>query len=442
MIKPDFKNKKVLILGLGLLGRGLKDTIYFIKHGAKVTVTDLKTAKQLAPTLKKLKKYPQIKYVLGKHRYQDIDRADLIIRNADVPDNSPFLQYAFEKNKTVEMDEALFARYCPCPIIGITGTRGKTTTSTLIAEILQLTGKRIYLAGNIMNQATLPLLDKITANDLVVLELSSWQLQGFGWNKISPQIAVFTNFYPDHLNRYKSMTAYFNDKTKIFKYQKPTDHLILNKNQKIIRDLSKKAKSQISFFTPTDIPKNWKFKILGSHNMENIAAAMQVGKIFGLSLAKMKKTVEKFPGVEHRLQYITTIKQVDFINDTTSTTPVATIKAIDAIQKPIIIIAGGASKKIDLTPLADKLTTDKKLKAIILLEGSATDELESKIIKAGGNHKIFGRFIDFREAILAAQTIARKNQVILLSPGCASFGMFKNEFDRGNRFIKIVKNLA
>lgn len=436
---PNYKNKKILILGLGLLGRGVQDAIFFAKQGAKVTVTDLKTAEQLKTSVNRLKKFKNVKFVLGKHREQDILKADLIIRNAGVPFRSKYLQLALKNKIPVEMDESLFAKYCPCPIIGITGTRGKTTTTTIIAELLKETGQKVHLAGNILGKATLPLINKVKTTDLVVLELSSWQLQGFGWNKMSPQISIFTNLYPDHLNTYKNMTEYFNDKKKIFKYQTTDNFIFLNKDQKLIKDLKKETKSNALFFTKKDLPKNWNFKMPGEHNLENMAAALAVGKLFRIPLTKIKKVLTQFPGVEDRLEFIKTIKGVDFINDTTSTTPIAGIKALNSIKKPIILLAGGATKKLDLTPFAQELV--KKVKAVILLEGTATEDLEKLIKKYKGEKLIAGRFDNFKKAVLKAYELANKNETVLLSPGCASFGMFTNEFDRGDQFKKIVKKL-
>ena len=170
---PNYKNKKILILGLGLLGRGLKDAIFFAERDAKVTVTDLKTEEQLETSVEKLKKYPNIKFALGGHKKEDILDADLIIRNAGVPIDSKWLKLARKHKKKIDMDESLFAEYCPCPIIGITGTRGKSTTTTLIGQILKdvwaTKSRKVYISGTLQGEATLPLIDKVTKNDLVVL---------------------------------------------------------------------------------------------------------------------------------------------------------------------------------------------------------------------------------------------------------------------------------
>ncbi|HCC23523.1 TPA: UDP-N-acetylmuramoyl-L-alanine--D-glutamate ligase [Candidatus Falkowbacteria bacterium] len=437
---PSYKNKKVLILGLGLLGRGIKDTIFFAKQGAKVIVTDLKTKKQLEPALKLLSPYKNITFVLGRHRFEDIDRADLIIRNADVPFNSKFLQYALKQGKNVDMDESLFAEYCPCPIIGVTGTRGKTTTTILIAELLKSTGRRVHLAGNIQGEATLPLITKVKSSDLVVLELSSWQLQGFGWKKISPHVAVFTNIYPDHLNRYKNMTEYINDKKHIYKHQTTDDFLIINRSNPTTKKLIKEANSRVITFSQSDFPPSYKTKLPGAHNKENIAAAIQVAKLFGVKAAAIKQVIASFPGVAHRLEFVKTINGIDFYNDTTSTTPIAGQKALASFTKPIYLIAGGATKKLDLTDFGRSIA--KKAKLVALLDGTATDALESAITKYQKTPKIVGRFDNLETAVKTLYAAAKPGSIILLSPGCASFGLFANEFDRGDQFKRIVKKLS
>lgn len=439
---PNFKNKKVLILGLGVLGRGVKDAIFFAEAGARVTVTDLKTENELKESMEKLKKY-NIKYTLGRHDNQDILNADLIIRNAGVPPNSPFIKLAKKHKIPVEMDESLFAEYCPCPIIGITGTRGKSTTTALIGKMLEHlyrgTKKKIYVAGNIQGGATLPLIKKVKKDDLVVLELSSWQLQGFGDKKISPHIAIFTNIYPDHLNYYKSMPEYIKDKKYIFLFQSVSDWCVINRDNQYTKAMERQIRSKKIWFSAKDVPETWKIKLPGEHNRENIAAALVLGRALGFSDEQMKSPLINFTGLEHRLELVKIINNVHFLNDSTSTTPIAGAKALQSTKEPIILLAGGASKNLKLKIFAKEIV--KRVKAVFLLEGSATDELESEIKKLGGERLIAGRINNFSEAMNQAWAISLPGDTILLSPGCASFGLFKNEFDRGDQFKKIVNSL-
>lgn len=427
-------------MGLGLQGRGLGDARFFSQIGAKVTVTDLKSKEDLKESLKELKKLP-IKFVLGKHRARDFKNCDLVLRNAAVPRNSKYLKLAEANGAKIFMDEALFALYAPVEIIGITGTRGKTTTATLIYQILKKAGKRVFLAGNILGRATLPFLSKVKKGDLLVLELSSWQLQGFAQIKKSPHISLITSIFPDHLNRYRSMQEYINDKKNIFRFQTRGDYLLLNREQKEIRDLKKEVKnSQIIWFSANDLPKDWRLKMMGRHNRLNAAAARKIARILAVKNVFIKKVISSFPGVEYRLQKVAQIKGVTFINDTASTTPEALIAALKSIKAPIILIAGGASKNLAVEKMAQEAVG--RAQKIILLEGSGTQEFAKLIERYGGKDKVQGRFKNLEQAVLTAFGKASKGEVVLFSPGFASFGMFVNEFDRGEQYNKLIEEIA
>ncbi len=434
-------------MGLGLLGRGIGIVKYLASKGAKLTVTDLKSKLVLKSSVAEVKKflknkkgtYP-VKFILGKHRLDDFRKADMVFKAAGVPLDSIYIAEAKKNGVPVFMDDALFAREAPCKIIGITGTRGKTTTSTLIAEIAKATGKKVFLAGNIKGTATLPLLDKVKKDDIVVLELSSWQLQGWRDLKISPHISVVTNIYPDHQNYYKnSMAKYVHDKEEIFANQKKNDFLILNKNCSWCKNFSKKAKGKVIWFSVNDVSGMWSPKILGEHNLENIVAAVAVGKLLDLSISKIKKVVESFRGVPGRLEFIKNIRGVKYYNDTTATMPEATIAALRAIGgNKIILICGGADKNLDFKDMAPVIK--KHAKALVLLNGTATPKLQKELQASG--YKLQINIVDsMKEAVKAARQLARRGDVVLLSPAAASFGMFKNEFDRGDQFLKEVEKI-
>jgi UDP-N-acetylmuramoylalanine--D-glutamate ligase len=433
----DFKDKHILIMGLGVLGRGIADTRFFSEMGCSVTVTDLKTEQELADSLHQLKEFPLIRYVLGKHDEQDFKRADVVIKNAGVHRNSPYLRIAQEHGAEIYMDEALFALYSPSTLVGITGTRGKTTTTTLIGKFLEAGNIPILMGGNLQGKATLPLLKDATENHIVILELSSWQLQGFGDIQRSPHIAVYTNLYPDHLNYYNSMESYDADKRLIYLFQKPTDYLLVNKSQPKASEWAAEAPSQVIFFDSYDVPDDANIQLLGEHNRENIAAALGVAALFNISQEQCLHVLECFEGVEHRMETVSIVNGIQFINDTTATTPIAAIKAIRSLKQPIHLIAGGSDKKLDLTPFVTEILTNPYVKSIYLLTGTGTDIMEA-IMKTQENEKIYRRFQSLKDACEAAYKNAQNNEVILLSPGCASFGLFVNEFDRGNQFKHIV----
>ncbi len=436
--KQSYQGKRVLVMGLGLLGGGVGVTRFFCEIGAKVTVTDLKSAKELAPSLGKLKDLP-VRLALAGHQKKDFQEADLIIRNPAVALDSPFLEISRRARVKISMETALFAKFCSAPMIGVTGTRGKTTTATLIYELLRGSGREAILGGNVQGVASLALLKKLRQNSLVVLELSSWELQGFQDEKISPKIAVMTNIYPDHLNRYVSLADYIEDKKIIFKYQKKNDFLVLNQENEATKKMAVEAKSQVVWFQPADLPENWSLRLVGKHNRSNASAAYQVGKILGLYPQWMAAVFETFSGVAYRLETVAEINAVKYVNDTASTIPEATIAALDSFRRPIILIAGGADKKLDFTQLGQAIAA--KTKAVVLLAGTATGKLEEAIKKAGGEGKLMATLDNFKKAVLAAKAAAQSGEVVLLSPGCASFGMFVNEYDRGEQFNQLVEEI-
>ncbi|MEJ2715558.1 MAG: UDP-N-acetylmuramoyl-L-alanine--D-glutamate ligase [Deltaproteobacteria bacterium] len=441
MLNPRalFEGKKVTLMGLGLLGRGLGDTLFLIRCGARVTVTDLKNADELGPSVDRLRGLP-CTLKLGGHDPTDFINADMILRNADVPRSSPFLKIAADHGIAVEMDESLFCKIFPGKVVGITGTRGKTTSTVLVHRILSLARSGVFLAGNIMGLAALPLLEKIREDDTVVLELSSWQLQGFHDSRLSPNISLFTNLYPDHLNRYASMQDYLEDKKAIYRYQHGGDFCIFNGDQIETARLAEEAPAGKGFFQTADIPAEWKIKLPGAHNRENVAAAIRLTREMGIEENVIRSAVESFTGVEHRLQWLGERGGIAFVNDATSTTPDAGRAALKSFEgRRVLLIAGGSDKNLDLRPFARSAAA--RCGKIALLEGNATDTLHQEIAAHGGAGKIAGRFDDLKRAVDKLMAEAAPGDVILLSPGCASFGMFRNEYHRGETFISIVEEI-
>ncbi len=442
--KTFFKGKRITMLGLGLLGRGVNVAKFLTEFGAELTITDLKTAEVLAPSLKQFSKFKNIRYVLGGHKLEDFRTADMVIKSAGVPLDSLYIKEARKNNIPIEMDASLFAKFTPATIVGVTGTRGKSTVTHLIEHILSTAyPKHIFVGGNVRGMATLPLLKKAKVGDIVVLELDSWQLQGFGDAKISPHIAVFTNFLPDHLNYYKgNMNKYFADKANIFKFQKEDEVLIVG--EQLTREgLSFTGKDSPSRIVARKsiVPKTWKIKIPGEHNRANIACAILACRELDVSEEAIKKGVESFVGVPGRLEYLRAVKGVKYYNDTTATTPDGNRAAILTLsekgKKNIVLIAGGNDKNLDYTDMA-KLV-HKTVKGLVLIEGTATEKLIALIPKKTSYPVHFVN--NMKDAVSVANSFARRGDTILLSPGATSFGIFKNEFDRGDQFVKLVKNL-
>jgi len=444
--KQQFNGKKITVMGLGLLGRGLGYTKFLAECGADLIVTDLKTKEQLATSIKELEKFSSIKFVLGEHRLEDFRNRDMIIKSAGVPLDSIYITEARKNRIPIEMDVSLFIKLAPeVMLIGVTGTRGKSMTTALIYEILKqnekFLGKNVFLGGNVRGVATLPLLKEVKAGDILVCELDSWQLQGFGEAGISPHISVFTSFMPDHMNYYKNdMKAYFSDKANIFKYQKRGDVLIIRPDMKKL--VSKDIKSKLVVVNANDV-RDYEFIVPGEYQKENLACAVAVAQELGVSEEATKKAIKDFKGLEGRLQYIKTIKGVKIYNDNNATTPEATIVGIEALvspkldlgEKKIVLICGGADKGLKLDNFVE--VVNKYCKAVVLIPGTGTDKLISS-----GKVLVTSKYAkSLEDAINEAIKQSEKGDVVLFSPAFASFGMFNNEYERNDLFMKIIKEL-
>ncbi len=467
--KQQFGSKKITVMGLGLLGRGIGYTKFLAECGADLIVTDLKTKEQLAASLKVLSKFKNIKYMLGEHRLEDFKGRDMIMKAAGVPLDSIYIKEAKKNGIPVEMDVSLFAKTAPeVMVIGVTGTRGKSMTTTLIYEILKANEKflkrSVYVGGNLRGVATLPLLKKVRGrasmdtarhdsaeSDILVCELDSWQLQGFGEAKLSPSISVFTTFMPDHMNYYKDdMEKYFGDKANIFKYQKKDDTLvILPDMKKFIKKEDVKGKLIITDRKEVDA---WKFNVKGDHHRNNLACAVKVAEVLGIPEAKIKKVVSKFKGLEGRLEFLKSYKGIKIYNDNNATTPEATIAGIEALisgsrtsrnlvksdftrYKKIILICGGADKGLNLDNFVK--VVNENCKSVVMIPGTGTERLITNYQLQITNE--VGR--DLKDIVKSALAQAKKGDIILFSPAFASFGMFNNEYERNDLFIKIIKGL-
>ncbi len=427
-IKQEYKNKRILVVGLGIQGSGVGVAKFFAELGSHVTVTDLKNEEQLSESIEKLKTF-NIDYVLARHDLNDFVNADIIFKNPAVRWDTTEIQAALDKNIPVEMEASFFASYCPAKIIGITGTRGKSTTSQMIYEMMKTLKYNVFLAGNVRNTSTIELLKTVTQDDWVVLELSSWQLSGFHRRKISPHISVFTNFYPDHLNYYSSMEDYYYDKAAIYMYQKPGDWLIANES---LEERLKDLKTHPMFFDEKTFPRE--LQIPGVHNTLNAGAALQVARILEIEDHIAIPTIAQFKGLPFRMQMMGIKQGRTIINDTTSTTPVATETALETLKdQKVVLILGGNAKNLPYDTLLQKMSLPKK---IVLLKGTFTDEIISQLPQ----DKLSGVVHDnLKTALEEAFDVSDEDDTILFSPGATSFAQFKNEFDRGEQFNALVE---
>ena len=456
--KKFFKGKKITVMGLGLLGRGVGDTAFLAECGADLIVTDLKTKEQLASSLKILSKYKNIIYRLGEHNLEDFRDRDMILKAAGVPLDSIYIAEARNNKIPVEMSASLFAKLAGIKIIGVTGTRGKSTVTHLIAQILKQANKKILLGGNVRGVSTLQLLKKVPSTRLgtskkdavALFELDSWQLQGFGDAKISPDVSIFTTFLDDHLNYYGSTTLttgkarelYFDDKANIFKYQKDGDIFVAGEG--VVKQLPIQIKKNTLVARAKDFPKNWKLKIPGEHNRLNAMCAILAARSMDIDERIIRKAVENFEGIEGRLQFVREVKGIKIYNDNNSTTPDATIAALRAVgdikKRKVVLIVGGDDKKLDTKKLVQEMP--KWCSKIVLFRERGTETIKEEVFKFKKKGIEVYEEEGLENTVKRAFSFAKKGETILYSPGFSSFGKyFKNEYDRNDQFVKLVKKL-
>lgn len=457
----DLRGKKITVMGLGLHGGGIGTVRFLAEAGAELIVTDLKIKEDLAASLEKLKDLKNIEYILGEHRAEDFSGVDMVIKNPAVRWDNEYVKAALDKNVPVEMDSSLFFKFCKNPIIGVTGTRGKTTTASLIYEILKAAGKNPIKIG-IGQISVLDKLRELKDDSIVVFELSSWRLSALGKYGLSPEVAVLTNLFQDHLNYYKDIEEYLADKKNIYKNQKASDFCIMNNDNEILRGLESEIKSQLIKFSYNKINEGKsayvsdghicfsdgldekriisldEIKIRGNHNIGNILASVGVACAMGIEIEGIRKALVEFRGLPHRLEFVRELNGVKYYNDTTATSPDGAISGINSFSESIVLICGGSDKNLDMAGFAKVIA--EKVKAAVFLKGAATDKIISAL-KAQGEERESIIANSMNEAVAEARKLASDGDVILLSPGSASFGLFLNEFDRGDKFKESVFSL-
>jgi UDP-N-acetylmuramoylalanine--D-glutamate ligase len=457
--------KRVTQLGLGLLGRGVNDALFLSRYVDSLTVTDMKNAEQLAESVEELAEVDpaRLTLVLGEHRLQDFEGVDFVLKGAGVPLASPEIAHAKLLGVPVYMDESLFEMLKPDGVttLGVTGTRGKTTTTMLLHHILRhavemsapveevahaKNGKAqtVFLGGNIRGIATLPLLETVEVGDIVVEELSSWQLQGFGDLKRSPHIAIFTNFFEDHLNYYNgSMEAYFADKANIFAHHTEDDVLIMSPQARdAMQNYWNGTHAGLRIVVDEGAyPELLEFLTLpGAHNKQNAVLAIAAAKEMGIEDEHIAQALESFHGAPGRLERVPNTGEVLVFNDATSTTPDALRVALETLAPitnerggKLVLICGGTGKELPLHAVPELLNTYPQ--EIIFIPGSGTDALVPLLTDIAVP---FSQKENLTEAIAYAKQILTPQDVLVFSPGFASFGEFKNEFDRNDTFLKLI----
>lgn len=449
---------KVTVMGLGVHGGGAASAAFFAARGAEVTVTDLRTADQLAPSLELLNGLP-IRYVFGEHREEDFRNADLVIKNPGVPSSSPYLAMA----DRVETDISIFLSLSDTPVAAVTGSKGKSFTASALHKILEHSGTGSHLGGNI-TVSPLTFLDELEPGVPVVLELSSWQLGDLrGKNVLRPEAAVVTTILPDHQDYYGSMEPYIADKKVIFESQQSDQYTILNSANSECRRMADETPGIPLFFSPVPLEQDEygafltgasgpgyirlpdreelilpeTISVPGAHQRLNLLAAGLAGSIMGADTGCIRNVLSRFTGIPHRLEPAGEAEGVSFFNDSAATVPQAVHAAVSSFSRPIHLITGGTDKSLDFSAVRDYA---RKPAGIYVLEGTGT----RKIIPILEELEIpfHGPYTDLAACVADAFSRTSPGDVILFSPGCTSFGMFRNEFHRGECFKQAVQDLA
>ncbi|OFZ54589.1 MAG: UDP-N-acetylmuramoylalanine--D-glutamate ligase [Bdellovibrionales bacterium RIFOXYC1_FULL_54_43] len=457
-----FKGKKVLVVGFGISGVAVAK--YMARQGARVTITDLKQKSELQTSVNACSEL-KLEYELGKHNNKTFHCADLIVVSPGVPLNIKPLEEARERNIPITSEIELAASAFEQPMIAITGTNGKTTTTTLIGEMFKADGKAAYVGGNIGK----PLLDYFNEDqksEAIVAELSSFQLDLT--EKLTPATAVFTNLEEDHLDRYPDMQAYTNSKKRLLRACDRNTFVVLNYDDPNIARFGEENPGKPIWFTKKDPMKIGgsfaeqfcgaycppgkrqmvtrvtgkeeifdlsQFRLFGEHNKENLMAAACAAMAMGVSGKAVQNVINTFKGVPHRLEFVRKKDGVYFFNDSKGTNVMSVKRSLQSFaSSPIILIAGGRDKNQDFAPLVDLVQT--KCKILILL-----GEAKEKINRAIGDFAETYLVGTFEEGVLLAYQKSRSGDIILLSPGCASQDLFRNFEERGDYFKKIVSQL-
>jgi UDP-N-acetylmuramoylalanine--D-glutamate ligase len=498
MSNESFSNKTVLVMGLGRFGGGVDVSKFAANAGAKVIVTDLLTKQKLSDSISQLDEFQDIEFHLGSHDEADFLQADIIVANPAVPPNNEFLQLARQHNKLVTSQVGIFFQLCPATIIGITGANGKSTTAALTAHLLRGTiddGRRtredrrqrtenrsrvasiehqassienVWLSGNIGNEPLLTTLNQIKVNDLVVLELSSFQIEQLAEIQKAPKVALLTNLTPNHLDRYGTFENYCATKENIFKFQQLDRNnpavSIFNAEDEVAAEWFEKYKRDIGRicikFSADDVSHDIRdnFSLPGRANISNLAAAIAIVKYFGAEDNQIKNALLSFKALPHRLEFVRELRGVRWYNDSKATTPQGAITALEAFDQPIIIIAGGYDKRLPFDEFGWKIA--EKAKVAILIGQTATkitdaikehkktedrrQKAEEKIkISSIENQESRIEIVNsLTEAVQLANRLAESGDVVLLSPACASYDMFENYEQRGKEFVKLVREIS
>lgn len=445
-----------MVMGLGRFGGGVDAAKFACKAGSRVIVTDTASATDLHDSICQLDNYNDIEFVFGLHDFSYFQQADVIIVNPAVPDDNKYVTYCRQNNKFVTSQINLFFEMTSATIVGITGSNGKSTTTALTYHLLEKADKNkrkynnVWLGGNIGNQPLLSIIDQIGPDDIVVLELSSFQAEALAKIKKAPNVMILTNLTPNHLDRHGTFEEYCAAKENLFKYQ------VLNEIQPSVSifcshdpvacqwfDKYKTQQGRISYKVGiNDVPDQIKsqYPLPGNGNLCNLSEAMAVARYFGIDDQQIMKNVSSFKALPDRLELVDKKRGVRWYNDSIATTPQSVIEALNAFKEPKVLIAGGYDKHIDFDELGREIA--QKAKAAILI-GQCRQQIADAISKHSSSKSSAKIQIveSLADAVTTAEKMTENGDVVLLSPACASYDMFINYQDRGRQFAKLVKQL-
>jgi UDP-N-acetylmuramoylalanine--D-glutamate ligase len=452
----ELNDKRVLVVGLGK--SGVASALFLKEHGARVTVSDTKSGDELRNEIPVLLDHG-ITVETGGHGDRTFRGQDLIVVSPGVPVDAPPLVQARAAGENVIGEIELAAQFLPGPIVAITGSNGKTTTTTLTGEIMTAGGFAALVGGNIGTPA-ISLAERAQPETVIVLEVSSFQLETI--QTFRPKVAVVLNVTPDHLDRHRTLEVYVDAKARIFENQQASDFAVLNADDPICVTLAARTRAQVFWFSrqkevqhgawvrdgnivfrdasgQKEILQVSEIPLKGAHNLENVLAAACAGALMGCSPEKIRQAVRDFKAVEHRLEFVATVRGVDYYNDSKATNVDATIKALESFPANIHLILGGKDKGSDYTVLNDLLR--QRVKRVYTI-GAAAAKIVSQIIspKNGGPELVHAETLE--NAVRKASAVAQPGDVVLLAPACASFDQFKSYEHRGKVFKEIVRGLS
>lgn len=457
---PDLRDCRATVLGLGRFGGGIAVSQFLADRGARVTVLDAKNAAELQDSLSQLQGLPHVNFILGDQP-QELPPTDLLVVNPAIPPQHPLLLQAEKEQIPVTSEMELFWQLNPARVVGVTGSNGKSTTTAMIHSVFAASGIRCWLGGNI-GVSLLPVVDQIQPADWVILELSSFQLSALDRLQVSPQIAVVTNFSPNHLDWHQTLEHYRHSKQTLCRWQTADETAIFNSDDPDLRNwefpghvltfgrdekqspdvLVQKSAFVSSRFTGDFQPQ---LNLPGWHNRMNAAAAIATGLCVRLDLQTIQQGLESFEGLPHRLQFIGEHAGRRFFNDSLATTPESAICALESFETGhVVALAGGYDKKVDLGSFADALLTRTKATALMGETGVQLRQLMSKRrseCKPEATALLSEPQTTFVDAFYWAFQQSAPGDVILLSPGCASYGWFANFQERGARFEALFHEL-